>query len=356
MNNHNQSAALQGAGSGASLPVDFTAPPAGSTTATAAAIAEGFVAVVTDLGLIAASGDDAASFLHSQLTNDVLHLDQGKARLAGYCSPKGRLMATFLMWRNADAVYLQLPRAIQPALQKRLQMFIMRAKAKLADATMQTEYETVLGLGGTKAAAALAGHFGALPGAPYEKLDHRLGTLIRVADAWGMARYQWLTSSATAQSVWPDLAATLAHGGNDAWNLSQIHAGIPQIDAATQEKFVPQMVNFELIGGVNFKKGCFPGQEIVARSQYLGTPKRRMMLVKVAGAAVSAGDEVFSSTDPLQPCGMLVNCAPDGAGGTDALVEIKLGAIAEGAVTVGAAAGPALQFLNLPYALDPLEL
>ncbi len=322
----------------------------------AATLADGFVATVTELGLIAATGDDAASFLHSQLTNDVLHLDQDQARLAGYCSPKGRLLATFLMWRTADAIILQLPRTIQAPVQKRLQMFIMRAKAKLADATLQTETALVLGLGGAKAEAALTMHFGALPGTPYGKLDHPLGTLIRVADAFGMARYQWLMSVATAQSVWPALTATLASGGNDAWNLSQIHAGIPQISTATQEQFVPQMINFELVGGVNFKKGCFPGQEIVARSQYLGKLKRRMTLATVASADAKAGDEVFSSADPLQPCGMMVNCAPNGVGGTDALVEIKLAAIAEGAVALGSAAGPALQFMDMPYALDPLEL
>ena len=316
-------------------------------------LAGGFAAQITDLGLIALTGDDAASFLHKQLTNDVEHLSTTEARLAGYCSPKGRLMATFLMWRNADAIFLQLPRALQAALQKRLQMFVMRAKATLSDAGAE---HVVVGLGGARAGAVLATWFDALPGSPYARLDHSMGTLIRVADAFGIARYLWLASPETAAAVWPALAAALACGGNDAWNLSQVHAGVPQIEAATQEQFVPQMVNFELLGGVNFKKGCYPGQEIVARSQYLGKLKRRTTLVSIAGPEAKAGDEVFAASDPQQPCGMVVNAAPNGAGGVDALVEMKLAALEEGAVRLGAPDGPALQFLAMPYALDALEL
>ena len=354
MENWNQFLTSQGARFSADQsgnPHDF------GSAMSAATLAEGFVAPITELGLLAASGDEAANFLHNQLTNDVLHLGRSQARLAGYCSPKGRLLATFLMWRTADTIFLQLPRTIQAPVQKRLQMFILRAKAKLADATLEADTALVLGVGGAKAEAALAQHFGILPGAPYGKLEHALGTLIRVADAFGMPRYQWLMSVASAKSVWPALAATLARGGNDAWNLSQIHAGVPQITAPTQEQFVPQMINFELIGGVDFKKGCFPGQEIVARSQYLGKLKRRMTLATLDGTEFKAGDEVFSSADPLQPCGMLVNCAPNGVGGTDALVEIKLAAIAHGApsVRVGSGAGPALRFLDLPYVLDGLD-
>jgi folate-binding protein YgfZ len=339
MNNWQQYFALQGGNDARALSV--------------ADLANGFIAPITDLALIKASGAEAASFLHKQLTNDVEHLGLVDARLAGYCSPKGRLMATFLIWRNADDIFLQLPRSIAAALQKRLQMFIMRSKVTLSDAS---EAQLTLGVGGQKAAAVLATWFDALPATPYAKLDHPMGTLIRVADACGAARYQWLMSTATAQTVWPVLAATLATGDDAAWLLSQVHAGVPQIGAATQEKFVPQMVNFELLGGVNFKKGCYPGQEIVARSQYLGKLKRRTLLVTFGDPSAKAGDELFSSLDPEQPCGMIVNAAPNGAGGIDALVEMKLEAIVQGRVFVGAADGALVQFLPMPYALDALDL
>jgi len=321
----------------------------------------GFVAPIGDLGLIALTGDDAASFLHNQLTNDVEHLTVGEARLAGYCSPKGRLMATFLMWRSAEAIYLELARDILAPLQKRLQMFVMRAKAKLADATADAANEVMLGIGGAKADAALKAWFDALPAKPYSVVQHPLGILIRLADAFGAPRYQWLMSAANAHTVFPALAATLNKGGNDAWHLAAVHAGVPQVAAATQEQFVPQMINFELLGGVNFKKGCYPGQEIVARSQYLGKLKRRMTLATLDALDAKAGDEVFLVSEPEQPCGMLVNVAPNGAGGVDALVEMKLAAIEQGereagSVRLASAGGAPLRLQDMPYALDPLEL
>jgi folate-binding protein YgfZ len=322
---------------------------------TAAELAEGFVAPVTDLGIIAVAGDDAASFLHNQLTNDVEHLGRAEARLAGYCTPKGRLQASFLYWRDAEAVYLQLPRAIQPPLQKRLSMFVLRAKAKLRDATEEAPFAAVLGLGGAKAETALRRIVAILPQAPYGKVDGEFGTVIRLLDAFGAPRYLWLTTVETASAALPKLDDELALGGNQAWQLAAIHAGVPQITAATQEQFVPQMVNLELLGGVNFKKGCYPGQEIVARSQYLGKLKRRTALATVDAASARAGDEVYSMTDPGQPCGMVVNAAANGLGGADLLVEMKLGALGED-VRHGAAGGPALAFQHMPYHLDALDI
>jgi folate-binding protein YgfZ len=318
-------------------------------------LAQGFVATVTDLGLIAVAGEDAASFLHNQLTNDVEHLGNHEARLAGYCTPKGRLQATFLMWRNQEAVYLQLPRAIQAPLQKRLTMFVLRAKAKLRDATDEPGNTAVLGCGGAAAADALRACAGALPEAPYAKVDGESGTVIRLADAFGQPRYLWLTTPDNAVEALPRLRETLALGGNAAWRLASIHAGVPQITQPTQEQFVPQMVNYELLGGVNFKKGCYPGQEIVARSQYLGKLKRRTALATLADAAARPGDEVYAVSDPDQPSGMIVNAAPNGAGGADALVEIKLAALEED-VRHASAGGTPLTFLPMPYALDALDV
>ena len=318
-------------------------------------LAAGFVAPVTDLGLIAVAGDEAAKFLHSQLTNDVEHLGMNEARLAGFCTPKGRLQATFLMWRDEGTVWLQLPRAIQAPLQKRLSMFVLRAKAKLRDATEEDAVAAVIGFGGTKAEAALRAQGFELPGAPYALLRNERGTVIRLADAFGAPRFLWITSSEAAQAALPALTGELALGGNAAWHLAAIHAGVPQVGPATQEQFVPQMINLELLGGVNFKKGCYPGQEIVARSQYLGKLKRRTALASVDNAAARAGDEVFSVADPEQPCGMVVNAAPNGLGGADLLVEMKLAALDE-EVHLGSAAGVPLRFLPMPYALDALDL
>ncbi len=321
-----------------------------------AELAQGFVAVIDDQGLIAVSGADAAPFLHNQLTNDVAQLGLAEARLAGYCTPKGRLQATFLMWRNPESIFLQLPREIQPPLQKRLSMFVMRSKAALSDASGADATEVMLGFGGVRAQQVLEQMFGAVPAKPYAKLDHGLGTLIRLADAFGAPRFEWIASSAAAQAAWPALSTALTAAGTDAWRLSEIHAGVPQVTLKTQEQFVPQMVNFELLGGVNFKKGCYPGQEIVARSQYLGKLKRRTVIASIDHAEAQAGDEVFAVSDPEQPCGMVVNAAPNGSGGVDALIEIKLAALEEGEVRLGSAGGAALHFQAMPYSLDALAL
>lgn len=314
-------------------------------------LAVGFAAPISDLGLIALNGEESASFLHNQLTNDVEHLGVGEARLAGYCSPKGRLMASFLMWRNAETIFLQLPAAIQSPLQKRLQMFVMRAKTKLSDATTLEANQVVLGLGGGLAQALLAQWFDALPAAPFGKLDSAMGTLIRVADAFGAPRYQWLMSEATALAVWPVLAERLTVGGNDAWHLSEIHTGVPQITAATQEQFVPQMVNFELLGGVNFKKGCYPGQEIVARTRYLGKVKRRMYRASITSDAVQAGQDVFSPEMNGQPSGKVLQVSPKGPGQWEALVVVQMSSLEHG-LHLKNPEGPDLHMLPLPYPVE----
>jgi folate-binding protein YgfZ len=261
------------------------------------------------------------------------------------------------MWRSAEGsqdIYLQLPRTIQPALQKRLTMFVLRAKAKLRDATEEAPTAAVLGLVGAKAGEALERHAGTLPDAPYGKIEGGFGTVIRLADAFGAPRYLWVTSSETAIAALPALRETLQLGGNAAWHLSGIHAGVPQVTPPTQEQFVPQMVNFELIGGVNFKKGCYPGQEIVARSQYLGKLKRRMLPAQVAATGVLPGTDVFASSDPDQPCGQIVNAEASGDR-TLCLVELKTAVLEQGDdIRVGSASGPVLEIGTLPYELiDP---
>lgn len=324
---------------------------AGAEAVDRSTLAAGFVAPLTDYGLMAFSGEDAGKFLHNQLTNDVEHLGTEEARLAGYCSPKGRLLATFLMWRDAQHILLQLPAPIQAAVQKRLQMFVLRAKVKVADAS--ADY-ALLGIGGRAAEAALANRFASLPTAPYAKVDGDAGSLIRFPDAFGYPRYLWVATPAQAIAAWPALCQSLAPVDAATWRLADILAGVPQVVAATQEQFVPQMVNFELLGGVNFKKGCYPGQEIVARSQYLGKLKRRMILATVPALDIAAGCELFSSAEPDQPCGMVVNAERSSASDSALLAEIKLAALDAGSIHAGTPSGPALIPQALPYALpDP---
>jgi folate-binding protein YgfZ len=334
---------------GAQVRLEGTPEVIGFPTRTTAGTSS-FVSPLTDYGLIAVTGEDAASFLHNQLTNDVEHLGLHEARLAGYCTPKGRLLASFLMWKTADGIMLMVSRDIQPTVQKRLHMFVLRSKAKLADVT---EQHVLLGLSGD--ATALGGLFPTVPTAPYEKADADAGTLIHVADAFGAPRYLWITDAATAEQAWPALNKSLSPTGSNAWKLADIHAGIPHITQPTQEQFVPQMVNFDVIGGVNFKKGCYPGQEIVARTHYLGKVKRRMLLASIEAGDVKAGSEIFSNAEPEQPCGMVVNAARNAQGGTDCLVEIKSALAGEATVHAGSVEGPLLRFAPLPYALSDGE-
>lgn len=316
-------------------------------------LAQGFICELDHLGLIVAQGEDSATFLHNQLSNDVEHLQQHEVRLAAYCSAKGRMLASLTYWKMDDQLVLQLDRSIQATLLKRLQMFVLRAKTKLSDGN---EKFRSLGLGGANAAALLKNWFPVLPDDSCNKVDSAaespVGSLLFVGMAFGHPRYQWILpqdlADATLQHVL-SAASSLIVCAAQAWRRMDIEAGVPRIIAATQEKFVPQMVNFELIGGVNFKKGCYPGQEVVARSQYLGKLKRRMAIATVAVEDLQAGTEVFNPAEPDQPCGMIVNAEAHPASGFICLVELKLADLEAGQVCVGAANGTALQFLPLPY-------
>jgi folate-binding protein YgfZ len=295
---------------------------------------------LSQFALITASGEDAVSFLQSQLTNDIKLLAENHACLAGYCTPKGRLLATMLIWKINDTITIELPKELQESLQKRLQMYVMRAKVKLEHVSAA---HSVFGVLGASSAEKLATWFPTLPASPYELVANEFGTLIRVTDVEGMARYQCIVAKDLAEK----LESSADHESN--WALSEIHAGIPHITTATQEKFVPQMINYELIGGVNFKKGCYPGQEIVARTHYLGKQKRRTVLARIDSKAVQSGMEVFSNSDLSQPCGMVVNAEPNNAGGSDCLIEIKTAFLTDTAVQLSS--GEICHWLAMPYSL-----
>ncbi len=281
-----------------------------------AVLTRGAFMPLSQFGVIDATGDDAATFLHSQLTNDTQHLDAASARLAGYCSAKGRLLASFLTWRCGESIRLLVSKDVQAAVQKRLSMFVLRAKAKLVDVSGEL---AVVGLAGD-VRAALSHVFDAVPDGVHVKVDGPAGSLIRVPDAAGRLRYLWVGPKAEVEARLPSLEGKLARVSPAVWDWLDIRAGEPRITQPVVEQFVPQMVNFDVLGGVNFRKGCYPGQEVVARSQYRGTIKRRTALANVAGelADVAPGAELFHSADPGQPCGMVVNAASAPEGGATA--------------------------------------
>jgi len=315
-----------------------------STPATAAsdlALGAPVAVRLSDWGVIRAKGDDAAAFLNGQLTQETLRLDVGQARLAGYCSPKGRLLASFVMWSAApDEILLACSADLLAPTLKRLAMFVLRAKCKLTDASGELALWGVALPGLLHADAAHP-----IPAAPYTTASVADGTAVRLADAAGATRVLW----AAAPDATPPWATTASP---DVWNWLEVQSGVPRIVASTVEAFVPQMVNLELVGGVNFQKGCYPGQEIVARSQYRGTLKRRMVLAEGATAA-PAGAEVFAAADPEQPAGQIVLSAslphPEGGARHAVLVEVKRALAEAGELHVGAADGPVVRLRALPY-------
>lgn len=295
------------------------------------------IAPLPHLGLIRARGADAVKFLQGQLTNDVAGIGPSQGRLAGFCSAKGRLQASFIVWKLADdELLLACATSVLAATLKRLSMFVLRAQCKLSDANAEL---VLLGATGASAAAMVGDTavWGVRP-APG-------GTLVRLPDVDGVPRALLAVAPAEAPQV--GLPTNL-------WRLLEVRSGIPTIEAATVEQFVPQMLNFELIGGVDFQKGCYPGQEVVARSQYRGTIKRRMFLFE-CDALAQPGQEVFNSADTSQPAGMVVNAAALSAGaGSAALVEVKLAALETGSLHLGGADGALLRPSALPYAV-PLD-
>ncbi|MDH4061444.1 MAG: folate-binding protein [Aquincola sp.] len=293
------------------------------------------VSRLDEWGVIRATGPDAAAFLHGQLTNDIEHLETGVARLAGYCSAKGRLLASFVVWRPApDEVLLACSADLLPATLKRLSMFVLRAKCRLSDASGDF---ALYGLAGAPAAAT-----GLRPG---ESRSDAGRHTIRLADVDGVARAMLAQPAGDAPPAYPPLEA-------GSWQWLEAASGVPRIVAATSEQFVPQMVNLELVGGVNFQKGCYPGQEVVARSQYRGTLKRRAFLFTLPVPA-RPGQELFDAADPGQPAGMVVNAA-SWRGSTLVLAEVKLAAVGQEPLRLGSADGPALDPVALPYEV-PME-
>jgi folate-binding protein YgfZ len=300
----------------------------------------GVVAPLLDLGVIRASGEDAAAFLHNLVSNDVKGIDVSHARFAGLCTPKGRLLALLLIWREGDDLLLMLPRDILPAILKRLSMYVLRSKVKLTDAT---EQRVLIGI----AAPNLPAPVSSLP--PFGVSITASGQWLRLDDR----RCLLVCTPESAIAQWPQQIANAHPVGTAAWQWLEIAAGQPRVVAATQEAFVPQMLNMELpaVAGVSFTKGCYPGQEIVARTQYLGKVKRRTYRVRLASYA-APGTHVFAPETGAQHCGTLVSIAPSPDGGHEALVCVQISAFEAGELHVGTPDGECLERLSLPYPIS----
>lgn len=342
-----------------------------------------FATALDDLALIEIAGADALNFLHGQLTQDVANIPENTARLAGYCTAKGRLLGTLVLWHAGTAespvVHALVKADIADALIKRLSMYVLRAKAKLCRTTLKASGIAIphgvatisLNTKGTAGSQprAFASDLDSLPAHPaaWSVVHATTGVWIAAPsadpdmDRWWYVAHD--TSSGLAAN--PQAADDNAMGlespqepGNACWQAGDIAAGLPWIVAATQDVFIPQTLNLDLIDGVSFSKGCYPGQEVVARSHYRGTVKRRMAYGLASAPSTAAASElpgldIYDAHHPDNPCGRVINAAGDGntsaSGKMHLLLEIQLSDLDSAAFRLGQADGPAIDLQALPY-------
>jgi len=301
-------------------------------------------------GLIAVHGEDASTFLQGQFTNDIREVSEHRSQISAFCSPKGRMLANFRIFHRDDSYYLHLPHAQLEATLKRLRMFVLRSKVVLEDAS---ENFVRIGFSGSKAPAQLEALIGSAPAQADDAATRNGLTVIRLPGV--SPRYEMFGELDALQKLWTQLDVHAAPVGDRAWSLLDVRAGVPVIVPETADAFVPQMANMQVIHGVSFKKGCYTGQEVVARMQYLGKLKRRMYLAHVGVSDCPApGEALFSSnSESGQGAGRIVSAAPCPDGGCDLLAVVEIAARERDDLRLGAEDGPSLSFKELPYAFEP---
>jgi tRNA-modifying protein YgfZ len=314
------------------------------------------LALLPDWGIVSVAGDDAISFLHAQTTNDIEHQGVDEARWNAWCTAKGRILAAGLLWHGARGVCFAVSRPLAAPMRKRLSMFVLRARAVLTD---ESDAFAILGLAG-KAAYEVLRSIGVEAPQPMHTAhaqDRANGPLaIGLPEAPGIGPRWWLVLPiADLQAIWDRLSAQAQVRSSDWWRHTDILAGQPQVVAATSELFVPQTLNWEVIGGVSFRKGCYPGQEVVARMHYRGKPKRRCFVGIVDSGSPAdtpaPGSDLFVP-DSGEPAGVVVCSAPASAGRAVLLYEAPIERVQSGGLRLSD--GRSIEPLELPYPL-PLE-
>lgn len=302
------------------------------------------IADLSHFGLLQVEGADATSFLQGQVTNDIKLLNGSNSQYAGYCTPKGRLLAIFLAFAHHDHLHLQLNGALTESVIKRLRMYVLRSKVTLTDVS---DSIVRIGLAGANAEAALRNVFSEVPQQAHQLVNLESANILRLPGP--TPRYEIFASLENAANLWSQLQAGCTAIGAGGWDWLEIQAGIPDITPTTLEAFVPQMVNLDLLGGINFKKGCYTGQEIVARTHYLGKVKRRTYLAHlVTPQAPQPGDNLFGP-DTNEPVGQVIRAAASPEGGHDMLAELRSESVAAGAIRWLSPEGASLTMLELPY-------
>jgi folate-binding protein YgfZ len=300
---------------------------------------------LSQFGLISAYGEQAEEFLQNMLTNNINEVSESRSQLSALCTQKGRMLSSFRIFKRNNTYYIRLPQEMLEATLKRLQMFVLMTKITLEDASNAL---VRFGYSGPEAEEALAGYLDAVPAEFDDVLESKGITAIRVPGT--QARYEIYGELEDIQALWSHLNVRGVPVGSDAWLLQDITAGIPNIFEGTSESFVPQMANLHLVNGVSFKKGCFPGQEVVARMQYLGKLKRRMYLLNISGTeAPTPGTDIMDGDAP-KAAGEIVDARRNGDGSISALGVIQIANADSKTLITGDQSKAAISVETLPYA------
>lgn len=294
---------------------DVRAAPASAGTSHDAK-PHGTIAPLPELGLLMFTGADAVSFLQSQTTNDMATATDECARLAGYCTAQGRLLSSAVFWQGTPApdaaltVLGMLRRDVLASTQQRLSMFVLRAKVKIQPAEALSVAGVTLAKDSLNALEQQLGH--ALPDQTWGVTQQPTGTWIAApGEDHSVLRFWWVAGPDKSHAI-AACELNLAHVTPESWQASDIRAGLPWISVLTRDLFIPQTINLDLIQGVSFTKGCYPGQEVVARSHYRGTLKKRMALGWCKSETVALASDIVEMSNPDQPCGRVINQSWDG--------------------------------------------
>jgi len=304
---------------------------------------------LSHIGLIKASGEDVADFLQGQFSNDIAHVSENHSQLSTYCNPKGRMLASFRLFKRGHDYYLRLPGEMIESTLQRLRMYILRSRVELSDAS---NTRVNIGYYGPDASKNLQAQIGRIP----QEVDDCVFTedleVIRVPGP--NARFEIYGTLEKIQPLWKQLINSVTPAGAAQWSLLDILSGIPTVLPQTREAFIPQMANIDLIHGLSFRKGCYPGQEIVARMRYLGTLKRRMYRLHLdTETAPQPGDEIFiKDTDRRQPIGKIVDAQRYPGGGSEALAVLQINEAQNAVLQLGSQHEVNITLGALPYALD----
>lgn len=294
------------------------------------------------------SGEDATTFLQGQFSNDITNVTSSDAQLTSYCTPKGRMLATLQICQFHSNYFLILSADIAEEVIKRLQMFVMRSKV---DISLADKY-SITGICHDPSAVVLNSINLDTPADEYKCTTNESAICINIP---GIQPRYMLIANKDAESKVTELdSETIQVFSHDYWKWLDILSGTPTINKSTQEAFVPQMANLELIDGVSFSKGCYPGQEIVARLHYIGNANRRMFRVHCQDAGnIKDGDDIYTK-EGSQSIGKVLSVIHHEDQTADALAVIRLEAVKQNQLVIGSSSGSPLEIKGLPYEV-PLE-